>query len=216
MAAEPHAGTAHVLPARRVGNGEIATFLLLPALLPVIFGGDLRSAAAAVVGIAVILGIAYAVTSDGLLPMLWWAVGQTGRHLVAVGHLAARALPMLLLFSTFLFVNAELWQVAQDFTTADIARLTAGRRSGRARRTPLSPTCPSPSWGPWPTSRPSAGPIARSSSTTWSVRCTTPSPSALAAWPPRADPCAPDPGTWGARSGPSSADREERRDPRPN
>lgn len=106
---------------RRIGNGEIASFLLLPALLPVVFGGDLASAAGAVVGNAVLLAVAYVVTSYGLIPMLRWAVGQTGRHLVAVGHLAARALPMLLLFSTFLFVNAELWQVAQDFTTATFA-----------------------------------------------------------------------------------------------
>ena len=103
---------------RRVGNGEIATFLLLPALLPLLFGGDLRGAAAAVVGNAVTLAVVYVVTSYGIVPMLRWAVVQTGRHLVAVGTLAARALPMLLLFSTFLFVNAELWQVAAGFTPA--------------------------------------------------------------------------------------------------
>lgn len=108
------------LPAR-IGNGEIATFLLLPALLPVVFGGDLAGAAGAVVGNALLLAVAYVVTSYGLIPMLRWAIGQTGRHVVAVGHLAARALPMLLLFSTFLFVNAELWQVARDFTTATFA-----------------------------------------------------------------------------------------------
>ncbi|HUG86166.1 MAG TPA: hypothetical protein VMM13_16500 [Euzebya sp.] len=106
---------------RRIGNGEIAIFLLLPAVLPLIFGGDLRTAAGAVLGNALTLGLAYVVTSYGLLPMIRWALGQTGRHLVAVGHLAARALPMLLLFSTFIFVNAELWQVAQDFTTATFA-----------------------------------------------------------------------------------------------
>ncbi|CAN5349293.1 hypothetical protein BH23ACT9_BH23ACT9_21720 [soil metagenome] len=103
---------------RRVGNGEIATFLLLPALLPVVFGGDLSAAAGAVLGNLIVLGVAYLVTSYGLLPMVRWAMGQTGRHLVAVGHLAARALPMLLLFATFVFVNAELWQISQDFTTA--------------------------------------------------------------------------------------------------
>ena len=105
------------LPAR-VGNGEIATFVLLPAVLPVLFGGDLRSAIGAIVGNVVTLLVAYAVTSYGLLPMVAWSVGQTIRHVSSVGRLAARALPMLLLFATFLFVNAELWQVAQDFTPA--------------------------------------------------------------------------------------------------
>ena len=106
---------------RRVGNGEIATFLLLPAMLPLVFGGDLPSAAAAVVGNAILLALVYVVTSYGIVPMVRWSLGQTARHVVAVGHLAARALPVLLLFSTFLFVNAELWQVAVDFTPPTFA-----------------------------------------------------------------------------------------------
>ncbi|WP_370327450.1 hypothetical protein [Euzebya sp.] len=111
-------GRATLALPRRVGNGEIATFLMLPALLPVVFGGDLASAAVAILGNAVTLAVVYFVASYGILHMLRWALAQTGRHLAAVGRLAARALPMLLLFSTFLFVNAELWQVAGDFTTA--------------------------------------------------------------------------------------------------
>lgn len=41
-----------------------------------------------------------------------WALGQTFSSLGLLFPLATRALPMLLLFITFLFINTEVWQVA--------------------------------------------------------------------------------------------------------
>jgi hypothetical protein len=41
-----------------------------------------------------------------------WALGRTFRSLGLLFPLATRALPMLLLFVTFLFINTEVWQVA--------------------------------------------------------------------------------------------------------
>jgi hypothetical protein len=41
-----------------------------------------------------------------------WALGQTFSSLGLLFPLATRALPMLLLFITFLFINTEFWQVA--------------------------------------------------------------------------------------------------------
>ena len=40
------------------------------------------------------------------------AAAQRRRRCVALGGLVVRALPLLLLFTTFLFINAEVWQVA--------------------------------------------------------------------------------------------------------
>ena len=37
---------------------------------------------------------------------------QTFSQIAAVGRMVTRALPLLLLFTTFLFINAEVWQVA--------------------------------------------------------------------------------------------------------
>lgn len=43
-----------------------------------------------------------------------WALGRTFRSLGLLFPLATRALPMLLLFITFLFINTEVWQVASS------------------------------------------------------------------------------------------------------
>lgn len=48
----------------------------------------------------------------GAPAMLIWAVKHVFERLSDVFHLATRALPLLLLFMTFLFINTEVWQVA--------------------------------------------------------------------------------------------------------
>ena len=44
--------------------------------------------------------------------MLRWGAQRGRGQLTGLGPLVARALPLLLLFTTFLFINAEVWQVA--------------------------------------------------------------------------------------------------------
>jgi hypothetical protein len=56
--------------------------------------------------------VIYVVTSYGLIPMTRWAFAQLGEQLADLGRLVVKALPLLLLFVTFLFINAEVWQVA--------------------------------------------------------------------------------------------------------
>lgn len=99
-----------------VGPVELGCFVVLPALLPAIFGAQLGSAAGILVLNLVILGLVYLVASYGLLPMTRWAFGQMLRQLGAVADLFGRALPLLLLFTVALFVNTEVWQVASTLT----------------------------------------------------------------------------------------------------
>jgi len=87
--------------------------------------------AAVAVGVAVgwwrddtSLGLAWGETVFGLLVAIWalwflygaavlgWAARRTLRSLGLLLPLASRALPMLLLFMTFLFINTEVWQVS--------------------------------------------------------------------------------------------------------
>jgi len=96
----------------RVGPVELGTFVLLPALLPLLFGGQFGAALATLLGNLAVLGAVYLVTSYGIIPMTRWALGQMFRQLGAVAGLLARALPLLLLFSVTLFINTEVWQVA--------------------------------------------------------------------------------------------------------
>ena len=96
----------------RVGAAELAVFLLVPPVLPLVFGGQVGSAAVSFVANVVLLAVVYLVTSYGLVPMTRWALGETKREIGTVLDLLGRALPLLLLFSVALFINTEVWQVA--------------------------------------------------------------------------------------------------------
>jgi len=63
-----------------------------------------------------LLALAYVVTSWGLVPMIRWSTVQLAHQLNDVATLLVKSLPLLLLFSAFIFLNAEMWQVANDFT----------------------------------------------------------------------------------------------------
>ncbi|WP_158647916.1 hypothetical protein [Nocardioides houyundeii] len=74
-------------------------------------------AAAALTSAGVVLGL-YALATLQVRLWLRWAVRKTLSSLELMIPLVARALPMLMLFITFLFINAEVWEVA--------ARLSGG------------------------------------------------------------------------------------------
>jgi hypothetical protein len=96
---------------RSVGVAELAVFALAPPLLPVIFGGELDDAAVVIAINLVLLGLIYLVASYGILWIILFWLGQLARQLGGTVRLLTRALPRLLLFVTFLFINAEVWQV---------------------------------------------------------------------------------------------------------
>lgn len=101
----------------RVGLPELALFLVVPASLPLLFD-DLnwgRAGLLLVQGL-VVLVVTVVVVDYALLSMARWAVGESVRTIRLVAQLASRTLPTLLLLVTFIFLNAEMWQVAYDFT----------------------------------------------------------------------------------------------------
>lgn len=100
-----------------VGPIELAIFVILPAIPPLLFS-DNRTVATfgVVVQNLVVLAVVYFIVGYGLVPTTVWAGRQTFRHLSQLLTLMGRALPFVLVFSAFLFLNAELWQVAHDFT----------------------------------------------------------------------------------------------------
>jgi len=98
----------------RVGATELAVFVLVPAALPLLAGGQRLTALNTLSGNLVLLGLIYATTSYGLLPMTRWAVGRLWRQVGDLFNLFVRAMPLLLLFVTFLFLTAEVWQVAAN------------------------------------------------------------------------------------------------------
>lgn len=95
-----------------VGAAEIAAFLLMPTLLPVIFGGDWSGALVVFVSQVALLGLVYVATSYGVMSIAKWATVQAVRSLGETVVLFAKGLPVLLLGFMFLFINAEAWQSA--------------------------------------------------------------------------------------------------------
>lgn len=95
----------------RVGALELATFVLVPALLPLIFGGQVESAIVTAAGNLGLLLAIYLVVGYALPAILREAGVGLARELATAIVSLTRALPLLLLFAVVLFVNTEMWQV---------------------------------------------------------------------------------------------------------
>lgn len=90
---------------------ELTAFVVFPAALPLIFGGQLTSSiVTAVVNLAV-LGLLYAIIGYGLVFVVAWAGERMFDQLTASLVLLSKAIPLLLIFALVLFVNTEMWQV---------------------------------------------------------------------------------------------------------
>jgi hypothetical protein len=100
----------------RVGKTELALFVLVPALLPLIFGGQVRSAIVTAGGNALLLGFVYLVIGYGFLSTLRWGSVRLLSQLAMSVATLARAVPLLLLFALVLFMTTEMWQVASSVT----------------------------------------------------------------------------------------------------
>lgn len=101
-----------------IGLWELALYVLLP-IVPTAIGSQnsVMENIVTVVGFNLaVLGVGYVVTAWALIPMMRWSIGQVRRQITDVANLAMKSLPTLLIFSAFIFINAEMWQVANDFT----------------------------------------------------------------------------------------------------
>lgn len=111
----------------RVGRVELAAFVLAPAVLPIIldnssigiFVSDIAEGLVALLLIRLVYGF-------GLLSIIVWALRHLAYQMGDIIGLMIRSLPLLLIFTMFLFMNAELWQVADGFTTPLFFAATGG------------------------------------------------------------------------------------------
>ncbi|MCU0267696.1 MAG: hypothetical protein MUF83_03505 [Acidimicrobiales bacterium] len=109
-------GRAPFVRPERVGWGETLVFVLVPGLVTATIGGQLLQGLALVVGNVVLLALASVVVSYGLIPLTRWALVKAAHELESVGPLLGRALPLLLLITIVLFINTEMWQVADGLS----------------------------------------------------------------------------------------------------
>jgi hypothetical protein len=117
-------GLSYFVPSERAAAREALTRRrLLPALGAVVVVGAALAgllgwvsgqAAAAPAVLLTVLGVgivAYALTALHARPIVGWALKRTLSSLGSVVSTASRALPLLLVFIAFLFINAEAWQM---------------------------------------------------------------------------------------------------------
>ena len=118
-------GLSYFVPEERAeARAALRPRRILPLLVAVVVlasgaGGLLAWLSAEVsVAPAVLLSVGlataawYALTALRARPMVVWAIARTLGSLRSLLPTTTRALPLLLIFVTFLFINAEVWQVA--------------------------------------------------------------------------------------------------------
>ena len=106
-----------------VGRIELGAFVVLPALLPLVFGGQWRSALVTAAANLALLAVIYAVVGYGLLSIVRWAFERLISQLASSLALFTRAIPLLMIFSVVLFLTTEMWQVFSEAQVASLAIL---------------------------------------------------------------------------------------------
>ncbi len=82
--------------------------------------GQVSTAPAVLLSLGATGATAYALTVLRAGPIVTWALGRTFGSLRALLPMMTRALPLLLVFVTFLFINAEVWQLSASLTTGTL------------------------------------------------------------------------------------------------
>ncbi|MGH3360987.1 MAG: hypothetical protein ACRDOM_00880 [Nocardioides sp.] len=105
--------------------GRALPLLFLVLLVAAALGGllgwlshQVSAAPALWLTLAVLAGVGYAATALHARPILGWALTRTFSSLRLLLSTASRALPLLLVFVTFLFINAEAWEMTSSLPFA--------------------------------------------------------------------------------------------------
>lgn len=106
---------------------RLAPLLVFVVLIALLLGGGLARISnqftlAPAILISTVMGSAvyYALTALRAKPIVKWALIRSIHSLRLILPVVTRGLPLLLLFVTFLFINAEVWQVAANLRTGTL------------------------------------------------------------------------------------------------
>ena len=128
-------GLPYFVPEKRAGArqalrlGRTVPLILLTGLAAAAAGvglawisDEFTFAPATLVTIGLLAALTYALTALNAQPIVAWALSRTFGSLRTLLPMMTRALPLLLIFVTFLFINAEVWQVSaqQDLSLIHI------------------------------------------------------------------------------------------------
>ncbi|MGH2539348.1 MAG: hypothetical protein ACRDGK_02385 [Actinomycetota bacterium] len=98
----------------RVGVPELAAFVMLPGLLPIVFSRQFQFGFTTMLVNALLLIVVYLVIGFGVVSLVRWTGRRFFAQLGASLSVLVRAVPLLLFFSLVMFFTTEIWQV---FTT---------------------------------------------------------------------------------------------------
>jgi hypothetical protein len=103
----------------RIGWIEIAGFVLIP---PIVAFAARHEARDALIDLAVSVGVALVIylLASALVPLARWAARRAFQEIGEVFTLAARALPLLFLFNSFLFISKDVWEFSGDMSRTRI------------------------------------------------------------------------------------------------
>ncbi|HEX6116316.1 MAG TPA: hypothetical protein VFY99_04400 [Solirubrobacterales bacterium] len=102
---------------RTVGKVELALYVLVPALLPLVFGGQEGVASLVVLANLLFLALIYAVLGLGLFAILRWVLARLLSQLAGSLELIARAVPLLAIFALLSFTTQEMWEIFASLPT---------------------------------------------------------------------------------------------------
>ena len=108
-----------------VGPPELAAFVVVPALLPLVLNQQVVSALVTAGGNLLLLVILYGAIGYGLVSIVRWAGRRLLGQLATSLSLLIRAVSLLLLFNVVLFINAEMWQVFGDLPPGRVLGVAA-------------------------------------------------------------------------------------------
>ena len=100
---------------RKIGPAEITLLVLLGPVVGKVAGASWGAVVADFLANIGVLALVYLLTAYAILPVLKWALRHSVEELGNLGNLASKALPMLALFGTFLFLNVDMWHIASSF-----------------------------------------------------------------------------------------------------
>jgi hypothetical protein len=100
----------------QVGPPELAAFVLLPGLLPLVFGLQWRSALVTVAVNLFLVGAVWVMVGFGVFPILRWVGARSLVQLRTSVQLLVRAVPILIFFALIVFFASEVWQVFTSIT----------------------------------------------------------------------------------------------------
>ena len=104
----------------KVGWVEFGVFVFVPLAIYLVVGAGWELIAAQAILNLILLGVIYVLASYAVIATVIWGIRRLFSELSGLISLVMRALPLLLIFNTFLFLNAEMWQVGANMSQLTI------------------------------------------------------------------------------------------------